>query len=94
MERILVDENPKHHRLMRAVVHLRGQSRGDGNILPATPNATNAMYGERERGDIHLVGEPVISFYALLPSFLIHFSLETTSRRMFIVQALAIVFIK
>ena len=66
MERISVDENSKHHRLMQAVVHLRGQSRGDGNILPATPNATNAMYGERERGDIHLVGEPVISFYALL----------------------------
>ena len=73
MERISVDENSKHHRLMQAVVHLRGQSRGDGNILPATPNATNAMYGERERGDIHLVGEPVISFYALLSSFLIHF---------------------
>ena len=69
MERILVDENPKHRCLMRAVVHLQGQSRGDGNVLPATPNATNAMYRERERGDIHLVGEPVISFFALPPSF-------------------------
>ena len=58
---------------MRAVVHLRGRSRAEVNILPATPNATNAMYGERERGDIHFVGEPVIRFYALLPSFLIHY---------------------